>query len=933
MNPNLNRRNCDITVNNEPSPPPNIKISNMRPGINSNFGGVSSSIGNAAGIFFNDEPTFLVQPSGANSSGRGKKLKQNSEIPQIMLGRRVGREGSDITSMPRGRLVLGRQISNDSLTLIKKNVVDYLRSRNSSRFEVYNPNNGSFNVSNNNNTNNNNNNTNNPKGRAGMFTIKEDYAGGNKVMVLSTPDKVMNVSNLNSPFEKSYTTSRLNTINDQGPTNLNGGNHYRNQPQSFNYFASSLGANDNNLNLNYSINAENINISIIEIEQSVHNSINEDLNINIDMNEINPDVDPVSGGQPNNTPKTSSIAAKERVGSKLATLSDANSNNNFQSSSHQGNHQSQRENNRISSSNIGQILDLNLQTINLPSLVSPFEEQMLFKYAKYWHYLAIAYQSLSLWNESINCLYAVLPVYKHLKLLNHLLVTFGDILLSKAMLKVAEIYDKKPPDLEDLNFNEKISNMLTFLDDCLRDCASEKNTLWIYYLKLINALVHKDKASTIIYADCILVVKGNLKENLQPEEENFFKGVHDLKQRILNEKNNEGFRSPKWSISTSDGLLRILCGKEVGEAIGERKTSVLFPSTDSEEIKKFLYDTNTRFRCVYIKSKGDQIKLPCKIKNVSHLMIKMGNCLRLWLGLSSHAIFFYDCAYQYDKSNYKALFFLALTLRALGRPTHAIDIYARALKINPYFTDCFFNMGNIYLQDLNNPEEAEKSYCKALFSFEKFLEQGNSPLVSKSRIWNLLAEALKAKGDFFMAVIGYLNGLQIDFGCRENYIDLAEILSYDQSLQIYSVYFAETGKLLGASGEEQEDLRIDELQQLISHVSHEGGNTSTEAILNNYVSTRPEFKHLLFHNVRIQDESQLQEVKETLRAILQTELSYLQSFFHFLIQKLIRITSAYVVDFLQTENIVMDDQPSENLSRNKSLKDLYVKIVSPLTSV
>lgn len=95
----------------------------------------------------------------------------------------------------------------------------------------------------------------------------------------------------------------------------------------------------------------------------------------------------------------------------------------------------------------------------------------------------------------------------------------------------------------------------------------------------------------------------------------------------------------------------------------------------------------------------------------------MGNLLRIWLDLPNHAIFFYESAYKFDSKCIKALFFIGITLRSIGKSSLALEFYNQALKYNRNFVDCSFNAGNIYFEDLNDIKEAESAYLCALLRY------------------------------------------------------------------------------------------------------------------------------------------------------------------------------------------------------------------------
>lgn len=162
------------------------------------------------------------------------------------------------------------------------------------------------------------------------------------------------------------------------------------------------------------------------------------------------------------------------------------------------------------------------------------------------------------------------------------------------------------------------------------------------------------------------------------------------------------------------------------------------------------------------------LKIPYKPKEISKSLVKMGNLLRIWLDLPHHAIFFYESAYKFNPKCLKALFFIAITLRSIGKSPLALEFYSQAIKYNPNFVDCYFNSGNIYFEDFSDLKEAEKAYTKALLNYAGASEP---PLVNLGRIYNLLAEVkaqnldfqtavfLNAKGIFFFYIVIFRNSI------------------------------------------------------------------------------------------------------------------------------------------------------------------------------
>lgn len=86
----------------------------------------------------------------------------------------------------------------------------------------------------------------------------------------------------------------------------------------------------------------------------------------------------------------------------------------------------------------------------------------------------------------------------------------------------------------------------------------------------------------------------------------------------------------------------------------------------------------------------------------------------------------------------------------MGKSDSSVEYYKLALEKNPNFTDCYFNLANIFLEDFSNIHESENLYKKALFSLKNNKE---IPLVSIGRIFNLLSEISFQKKDFIKAIL------------------------------------------------------------------------------------------------------------------------------------------------------------------------------------
>jgi tetratricopeptide (TPR) repeat protein len=97
-------------------------------------------------------------------------------------------------------------------------------------------------------------------------------------------------------------------------------------------------------------------------------------------------------------------------------------------------------------------------------------------------------------------------------------------------------------------------------------------------------------------------------------------------------------------------------------------------------------------------------------------LLKLAHIIRVWLLLPQQALPFYEQALALCQSpqggngldirhEAQAWFFLGLASRALKRPSDAVRAYQNAIELQPLYSDCYFNLGNIYFEGDLGPSD------------------------------------------------------------------------------------------------------------------------------------------------------------------------------------------------------------------------------------
>lgn len=135
-----------------------------------------------------------------------------------------------------------------------------------------------------------------------------------------------------------------------------------------------------------------------------------------------------------------------------------------------------------------------------------------------------------------------------------------------------------------------------------------------------------------------------------------------------------------------------------------------------------------------------------------------------------------------------AFFNLGKVNRALGRFGDAISNYSKCISFNSNYADAFSNRGNIYLEDLNQPE-------KALSDFQAFIALTPNSWHGSFNLGN----ALRKLQRFDQSILSYERAIQLNpeysdihFNCGLSFYDLKHygeaISSYERAIQLNPKY-------------------------------------------------------------------------------------------------------------------------------------------------
>jgi tetratricopeptide (TPR) repeat protein len=146
-------------------------------------------------------------------------------------------------------------------------------------------------------------------------------------------------------------------------------------------------------------------------------------------------------------------------------------------------------------------------------------------------------------------------------------------------------------------------------------------------------------------------------------------------------------------------------------------------------------------------------------------LMDLAHLFRIWLISPAESLNLYQEAENIEPHNPEIKFYKALSYRALGKIDLAIENYLKGIDKDPNFADCYFNLGNIYLEEKENLKDAEDCYTKALIG----CNNGHQGLVSIGKICEMLSEVHLCQENPTKALKILFKGIESDFLYIENY--------------------------------------------------------------------------------------------------------------------------------------------------------------------
>ena len=163
----------------------------------------------------------------------------------------------------------------------------------------------------------------------------------------------------------------------------------------------------------------------------------------------------------------------------------------------------------------------------------------------------------------------------------------------------------------------------------------------------------------------------------------------------------------------------------------------------------------------------------CKLGSSSlfNALLDLAHLFRIWLRSPEESLNLYEEASNIDPENAEVYFYKGLAFRALGELELSIDSYIQGIHKKANFAECYFNLGNIYLEEYKNLKEAEACYLNALF----VCENGHQGLVSIGKICVMLAEVYILQENYLKALDIVFQGIGADCLFIESFSKAAKI--------------------------------------------------------------------------------------------------------------------------------------------------------------
>ena len=167
-------------------------------------------------------------------------------------------------------------------------------------------------------------------------------------------------------------------------------------------------------------------------------------------------------------------------------------------------------------------------------------------------------------------------------------------------------------------------------------------------------------------------------------------------------------------------------------------------------------------------------------------------------------------------------FFLGITHRSLNMFDEAVEAYQNAINLNQYYSDCYYNLGNVFFEDKQDFQKAELCYKSALESLDEErsnqiysriddLPRDNSQLqlspiqsndkqvqsaqpttiqntVTYGRICYMIGETCRSNQDNDQAFKYYLKGIESESSFNENFVAFAMLCRDMNEIEVSNVF-------------------------------------------------------------------------------------------------------------------------------------------------